>query len=177
MSRAGAPRAPVTAAGGLPPGLALDGYRPGAIGRVAELHAAYYAPRWGLGLYFEAKVARDLSEFLLRLDPARDRFWGLYGDQGLVGSIAIDGAEAEGAHLRWFILAPERHGRGLGRRLLAEALGFCGARGHARVYLWTFAGLDAARHLYEAAGFRLAEELEAEQWGRTMREQRFVLAL
>jgi GNAT superfamily N-acetyltransferase len=168
----------VTAAGELPPGLALDGYRPGAIGRVAELHGTYYAAHWDFGLYFEAKVARDLSEFLLRLDPARDRFWGLYGEEGLVGSITIDGLEAQtkGAHLRWFILAPERHGQGLGHRLMAEAVGFCRDRGYTTVYLWTFAGLDAARHLYEAFGFRLAEELDAEQWGRTMREQRFVLA-
>jgi hypothetical protein len=28
----------------------------GAIGRVTELHAAYYAREWGFGVFFEAKV-------------------------------------------------------------------------------------------------------------------------
>ena len=38
----------------------------------------------------------------------------------------------------------------------------------------TFKGLDAARHLYEAAGFKLAEESEGRQWGSVVVEQRFV---
>jgi hypothetical protein len=41
-------------------------------------------------------------------------------------------------------------------------------------YLWTFKGLDAARHLYEAFGFQLAEEAEGTQWGEAVVEQRFV---
>ena len=43
-----------------------------------------------------------------------------------------------------------------------------------RVELWTFAGLDAARHLYESQGFALVEEQEGARWGRVVREQRFV---
>jgi hypothetical protein len=37
------------------------GYRPGAIGRIAELHARYYHPLVGFGLAFESKVARASS--------------------------------------------------------------------------------------------------------------------
>jgi hypothetical protein len=43
-------------------------YRPGAIGRVTEMHAAYYHRTWGFGLFFEAKVATELAEFLGRFD-------------------------------------------------------------------------------------------------------------
>jgi hypothetical protein len=43
------------------------------------------------------------------------------------------------------------------------------------MYLWTFAGLDAARHLYEKFGFRLAQEQIGEQWGAKVNEQKFVL--
>ena len=39
--------------------------------------------------------------------------------------------------------------------------------------LWTFKGLDAARHLYERHGFRLAEEYAGAQWGVNLVEQRF----
>jgi hypothetical protein len=37
----------------------------------------------------------------------------------------------------------------------------------------TFEGLDAARHLYEAAGFRLLAQAPGAQWGRVVNEQRF----
>lgn len=159
--------------------IAIAGYVPGAIGRVAELHAGYYSRAWDFGLYFEAKVATDLSAFLRRYDPARDGFWTVVRDGRVEGSIAIDGAKAgaEGAHLRWFILSDALRGLGMGNRLMLEAVEFCRQREYARVFLWTFQGLESARHLYEKFGFCLAEQLEAEQWGRRMLEQRYVLAL
>ena len=86
-------------------------------------------------------------------------------------------AETEGAHLRWFILDSGCQGQGIGRRLLTEALRHCRRQGFRRVYLWTFAGLDAARHLYESAGFRLCRELEGRQWGVVVQEQMFELTL
>jgi hypothetical protein len=39
----------------------LSGYIPGAIGRVAELHGTYYYKHWGFHLFFESKVAIELS--------------------------------------------------------------------------------------------------------------------
>ncbi|GAJ20768.1 unnamed protein product, partial [marine sediment metagenome] len=38
----------------------------------AELHGTYYHDHWGFGLYFEAKVATELSEFLQRYDKSSD---------------------------------------------------------------------------------------------------------
>jgi GNAT superfamily N-acetyltransferase len=157
--------------------IVIAGYVPGAIGRVAELHATYYTKAWDFGLYFEAKVASELSEFLRRFDPGRDGFWTANRDGRVEGSIAIDGARAktEGAHLRWFILADALRGLGMGNRLMQEAVGFCRQRGYPRVFLWTFQGLDPARHLYEKFGFQLADEIEGEQWGKRVLEQRYVL--
>jgi hypothetical protein len=43
--------------------------------------------------------------------------------------------------------------------------------------LFTVRGLDAARRLYEAEGFELAEEKEAHAWGKEMVEQRWDLTL
>jgi hypothetical protein len=51
---------------------------------------------------------------------------------------------------------------------------FCRQAGHRCVYLWTFEGLDAARHLYESQGFCLAEEKEDRTWGKPIKEQKFV---
>jgi len=157
----------------------LSGYIPGAIGRIAELHGTYYYKHWGFHLFFESKVAIELSEFLRRFTEARDGVWIARMEEKIVGSIAIDGAEhdSHGAHLRWFIVAPENQGRGIGNKLLKEAVEFCRKKKFGRVYLWTFAGLDPARHLYQKFGFKLCEEHEGEQWGKAVTEQRFELIL
>ena len=90
--------------------------------------------------------------------------------------VAIDGEDLGPgiAHLRWFIVDAEIRGRGVGRELLAAALQFSDERDVLETRLWTFNGLDAARHLYEATGFRLAEERPGRQWGAEVMEQRFV---
>ena len=152
---------------------------PGVLGRLVEMHALYYARHWGFGAFFEARVAREAGEFAGALPREDSRLWHARADGQTLGTIAIDGrhADTEGVHLRWFILDDRFRGAGAGGKLLDAALAFCRARGFARVYLWTFAGLDAARKLYESRGFRLAEEAEAESWGVRVREQRFVLDL
>jgi GNAT superfamily N-acetyltransferase len=157
----------------------LSSYVPGAIGRVAELHAIYYHKHWGFSVFFESKVATELSEFLCRFKEERDGFWVACVDGRIVGSIAIDGLnhDSKGAHLRWFIVAPENQGQGIGKILIEEAIEFCREKRFGRIYLWTFTGLDAARHLYERYGFRLCEQCEGNQWGKTVTEQMFELNL
>jgi len=152
---------------------------PGAIGRITELHGSYYHRHWGFGQFFEAKVATDLVEFLRRFDARRDGFWTASLAGRIEGSIAMDarGSEVEGAHLRWFILSDALRGKGVGSRLIEFAVDCCRDRDYEKVYLWTFEGLGAARHLYEKAGFSLVEEFRGSQWGREVTEQRFELRL
>ena len=157
----------------------LTGYLPGAIGRIVELHASYYHRDWGFGLFFEARVAKEMSEFLSRFDEARDGFWIVCLNHRVEGGIAIDGIKAltDGAHLRWFILSPEVRGRGFGNSLMEEAISFCKMKDYRKVYLWTFEGLHAARHLYEKFGFKLVQQAEGTQWGKKVVEQKFDLLL
>ncbi|MCO5107394.1 MAG: GNAT family N-acetyltransferase [Burkholderiaceae bacterium] len=154
-----------------------EGYVPGCIGRIAELHASYYHRAAGFGLAFESKVARELADFCERYVAGRDGLWLALADGRIEGSIAIDGSHAarDGAHLRWFIVSDAVRGRGVGGRLLDAAMAFCRARGYERVHLWTFEGLDAARYLYEKAGFGLAQQQRGRQWGTEVNEQRFEL--
>ncbi len=155
------------------------GYVPGSVGRVVELHGTYYHAHWGFGPFFETKVAKDLSEFITRYDETRDGFWLGLESGRVEGAIAIDGIKASdaGAHLRWFIVSDSVRGSGLGRRLIEAALRFCREKAYGKVYLWTFEGLHAARHLYEATGFELVEEHKGKQWGTEVTEQRFELQL
>lgn len=156
----------------------VAGYRPGLTADVIAAHMAYYAPVWGFGLPFEVKLAREMPEFLLRYDPARDAIISAFAPDGrFLGSVTLDGEEGDrepAAHLRWFITTDAVRGRrGLGRRMLDRALAFADDRGYGKVYLTTFAGLDAGRHLYESAGFMLTAETARDAWSGTVGEQRF----
>jgi len=153
------------------------GYIPGCIGRICELHARFYSKLVGFGLPFESRVARELAEFCTRYDGLRDGLWLAIYDGQVHGSIAIDGvhADGEGAHLRWFITSDEIRGGGAGTALLSAAMDFCKIRSYQQVYLWTFAGLNSARHLYEKFGFQLVHQQRGAQWGMEVDEQRFEL--
>ncbi|AOZ08721.1 bifunctional helix-turn-helix transcriptional regulator/GNAT family N-acetyltransferase [Cupriavidus malaysiensis] len=151
----------------------VEGYQPGCIGDIAALHARFYAQHWGFGAFFEQKVATELAAFAGALPAAGKALW-LYVENGrALASLAIDGDLDTGvAHLRWFIVDDALRGAGIGRQLLAHAMRFVDAR-FRETYLWTFKGLDSARHLYEAFGFVLHSEAEGEQWGTKVVEQRF----
>lgn len=157
----------------------LEGWRPGIIGDVVSLQARYYARHWGFGSFFEAKLATELASFVRRYDPLVDLIVSVGDAEQVLGSVTVDGSDPKRpddlAHLRWFILHDASRGHGLGRRLIGRALEFARGTGRAGVYLWTFAGLDAARRIYEAAGFRLVQELPGETWGTRVTEQRFEL--
>ncbi|CAH2602097.1 Winged helix-turn-helix transcriptional regulator [Rhodovastum atsumiense] len=160
----------------MPPVRIETGYSPGALARCVELHALTYARIAGFGRAFEATVAGGLAAFAGRLDRPCNQLWRAMQAGRVLGTIAIDGEDLGPgiAHLRWFIVEDGIRGGGLGRRLLAEALAFCDQQDFPETQLWTFRGLDAARHLYESHGFVLAEERPGRQWGEEVLEQRFV---
>lgn len=155
------------------------GYRTGVIGRAVQMHADYYSRAAGFGRIFESKVAAGLAEFAGRLDNPRNGLWVAVCNGDIVGTVAIDGEDMapDAAHLRWFIVGDGHRGGGVGKRLLAQAVASCDRQAFPETRLRTFRGLDAARRLYEAAGFSLAEEFPGRNWGEEVMEQRFVRRL
>lgn len=153
----------------------VQGYLPGMIGRIAEMHGSYYAREHNFGRFFEAKVASGLAEFSGRLDKPCNQIWLAVLNDRIVGSVAIDGEDLEQgeAHLRWFIIDDGCRGHGAGKKLLNEAILFCDSVGFSAVHLWTFNKLTTARCLYESFGFTLAKEWEGDQWGSLITEQQF----
>lgn len=153
----------------------IEGYFPGVIGRVAELHATYYSKNWNFEKFFEAKVATEISKFICNYDAEKDRIFSLTIDGVIEGSISIDGSSdsKNSAHLRWFIISDRLKGQGAGSHLIEHAMQFCKDNSYDSVYLWTFHGLGAARHLYEKYGFKLTDESSGNQWGTVVTEQRF----
>lgn len=157
----------------------VTGYTPGIIGRIVELHALYYSREWNFGHYFEAKVATELSDFISRYDKSQDCIWPLLVNGTLEGSIAVDSSseELKLAHLRWFIVSEKTKGTGAGNYLMNQAIDFCNLMSFRKVYLWTFQGLEPAKHLYQKFGFELVEEFQGSQWGTTVTEQRYELKI
>lgn len=156
--------------------MTLPGYRPGLIAEIVRLHADYYSREWGFGLAFEAKVANEFSAFAIGFRPGADFFAARFDGAGrLLGTISVEApSQAEElAHLRWFIVADGARGSGLGRVLIREALDHVDASGFPATFLTTFAGLAAARRLYEEFGFGKVAETERDQWSGGVTEQRF----
>jgi len=102
-----------------------EGYRPGCIGRIAELHACHYHRLADFGLAFESKVARELAAFCEGYVDGRDGLWLALVGGRVEGSIAIDGthAQRDGAHLRWFIVSDGLRGKGVGSRGMLRGRG------------------------------------------------------
>lgn len=152
-----------------------EGYTPTLIGQIVSMHASYYADLVGFGAAFEIKVASELAPFVDRLSHPQNAIWWAAIDDTIAASIAIDGQNApkKPAILHWFIVDPRLQGRGIGRRLMDSAIAFCDGHGFPQVELSTFAGLDAARGLYERAGFTLVHEQTGASWGQPVIEQTF----
>lgn len=136
-----------------------QGYEPGLIGRISELHGRYYAREWGSGAPFEAMMARDICEFIERYDADKDLILSAHIEDVLVGAIAILGQnpKPEGVQLRFFLVDPAYHGKGAGKALLHSALDWCKQRGYRKIFLWTVDHLPQSRGLYESVGFRITE--------------------
>jgi GNAT superfamily N-acetyltransferase len=153
--------------GAAAPGLVLrQGYEPGLLGRVAELHGRYYAGAWGSGVPFESLIAREFGEFLEGYDEGHDLVLSAHRDGRLIGAIAIYGRRQlpEGVQLRFFIVDSACHGCGAGKALLAQSLAWCRERRVGKVFLWTVDGLPASRRLYEKAGFRVTERVPDDRY-------------
>jgi N-acetylglutamate synthase-like GNAT family acetyltransferase len=150
--------------------------RPGDLGAIVVLHGVVYARERGFDPTFEAYVAGPLAEFVRSADR-RQRLWIAEQDGRIVGCVAIVAASPRTAQLRWFLVEPATRGRGLGKRLLREAVAFCKECGYADVILWTESVLTTAAHLYQSVGFRKTAEKPGRLWGVDLVEEKYELVL
>lgn len=151
--------------------------RPGDAGELIRMHGWIYANECGYNRVFEAYVCKTFFNFLKDYDPAKDRIWFAEADGEMVGAIATVGHPQHVAQLRWFILHPDFRGRGLGKQMLNEALGFAQSTGYQSVYLETTDDQKTAIAMYRKAGFRLTKETEDTAWGVRHKEQTYLLEL
>ena len=150
---------------------------PGDLGEIVRLHGVLYAEEYLLDNTFEAYVAGPLSEFLLSKDREGQRIWVVEAEGKVAGCIAIVRSGEGVAQLRWFLLTPETRGKGLGKRLMEEAVEYSRRAGYRRIILWTFSELEAAIALYRRWGFQNTEEKTHHIWGRDLTEEKYELEL
>jgi GNAT superfamily N-acetyltransferase len=150
--------------------------RPGDLGWIVHLHGVIYSAECGFDPTFEAYVAGPLADCVRAASPS-DRIWLAERQGRVVGCIAIVAASAEVAQLRWFLVDPGARGRGLGKKLLHEAVAFATECGYKSIILWTVSALTTAARLYRSAGFEKVEQKPGRRWGVDVVEEKYELTL
>lgn len=136
----------------------LRPHRPGDMGWVIHRHGVLYAGEYGWDERFEGLVADIAAQFIKVYDPKRECCWIAEKDGESVGSVFLVEQSKTVAKLRLLLVDPKARGLGIGARLIGECVRFAQQAGYRKIMLWTQSILLAARHLYEAAGFRLVHE-------------------
>jgi GNAT superfamily N-acetyltransferase len=109
-------------------------------------------------------VTDTLREFGFEPDPAIDpdlddpaaayaALWVALARGDVVGSVALRDLGDRALELKRMYLRPDARGRGIGKRLLATALGHARESGTRFLRLDTSERMETARRLYEAHGF------------------------
>ena len=163
------------------PAVVIRPHRPGDLGWVVSRHGAIYAEEYGWDSTFEALVAGVAKHFLEHFDAQREGCWVAEIDGRPVGSVCLVRKSATVAKLRLLFVESSARGQRIGTRLVDECLRFARRAGYKKVTLWTNSILDAARRLYEQAGFVrvktsrpervFGKELVFETWDLTLGPQ------
>jgi DNA-binding MarR family transcriptional regulator/GNAT superfamily N-acetyltransferase len=140
-------------------------HQPGDMGWVIHRHGALYAQEFGWDERFEALVAEIAAKFIHKFDPKRERCWIAEKDGGIAGSVFLVRESENVARLRLLLVEPSARGLGIGNRLVDECTRFARQAGYKKITLWTQSILDAARHIYKRAGYRLVKQDRHREFG------------
>ena len=146
----------------------LRPHRIGDFGWMIHRQGLLYNQQFGWNIDFECLIARIYGGYEQLPQPRR--LWVAERNGALVGSIFV--APSEGlpgsAQLRMLYVEPEARGQGVGTTLVAQAVSFARDEGFERMRLWTHTVQAAARRLYAAAGFSIAETMAEDNFGVQM---------
>jgi N-acetylglutamate synthase-like GNAT family acetyltransferase len=158
--------------------ISLRGLKAGDVGWIIHRQTLLYHEEYGWDWTYEGLASRILGAFVAEFDPAREDGWVAERGGAIVGSIFLmKSDEPKVAKLRLLYVEPAARGAGLGRRLVETCIARARELGYRELTLWTNDILVAARHIYQAAGFRLISEAPHHSFGHDLVGQTWTLDL
>jgi DNA-binding MarR family transcriptional regulator/GNAT superfamily N-acetyltransferase len=155
----------------------LRPHQPGDMGWVVHRQGLLYAQEYGYDETFEALVAEIVAKFIQHYDAKRERCWIAERNGEIVGSVFLVADSKTVAKLRLLYVERSARGLGIGARLVAECIRFGRQTGYKKILLWTQSELDAARHIYENAGFHVIEKKNHHSFGKDLTAETWELSL
>lgn len=160
--------------------LVLRPSRVGEIGWLIHRQAVLYHLEQGWNGEFETLITRIYADFEAAPSGTAQQLWVAEIEGEVAGSVFVvpaeDGEDGT-AQLRMLYVEPMFRGRGIGARLVAEAITFARISGYKRIMLWTQDCLASARSIYQKVGFVLAKEDRHHSFGADLNGQYWVLDL
>ena len=158
--------------------LVLRPHRIGEIGWLIHRQGLLYHLEQGWNGEFETLIARIYGEFQAAPEPKSLWVADLGGEvAGSVFVLPAAGEAAGTAQLRMLYVEPAFRGRGVGKRLVDQAIRFSREAGYRRIILWTQDCLASARAIYQRAGFELEREEPHHSFGVDLNGQYWALDL
>ena len=155
----------------------LRPHQSGDMGWVVHRQGLLYAQEYGYDERFEALAAEIVAKFVQHYDPKRERCWIAEKDGEVVGSVFVTAKSKTISKLRLLYVEPSARGLGIGSRLVCECVRFARQVGYKKMVLWTQSELDAARHIYKRAGFRVIEKKRHHSFSKDLVAETWELSL
>lgn len=151
--------------------------RPSDPGDIVAMHRELYSREHGMDERFVDGVRSTLERALERGFPAGGAIWIPELAGRFAGSTGLTD-EGDGlGRIRWVLLDPALRGRGVGARIVGDAVATARELGFERLELDTFSALRAAARIYRALGFRVVSEELTDKWGPQIVYQHYELEL
>ena len=135
---------------------------------ITHRQSMLYANEYGWNTGFETLAMEIVAHFMRDFDRKRERCWIAELDGQIVGSVFCAKKNEHTAKLRMLYVESWARGLGIGRRLVDECVSFARKAGYKKMTLWTQSNLAAARGIYAAAGFKLAQSTRQRNFGHDL---------